>query len=184
MWKVREHSLYQLSLTTTCLSPQSQWCLVKEVSSFFFLPGAVMTWHAMTFGFSSRVPELNSQLSSPNLPCQKVLEIPLISSNLNIPLAHLSVHSLSEIHWQMHNPLAQAGYTSYSSIHTSPSAPSSKLVGCLLQIIVCSQTCACLVIRMGTVLGRKIPPPDVHIQIFKVCRCVILYGSRDLESMA
>lgn len=36
---------------------------------------------------------------------------------------------------------------------------------------------------MGTVLGRKIAPPDVHIQISKIHEYATFYGKRDLESM-
>lgn len=36
---------------------------------------------------------------------------------------------------------------------------------------------------MGTVLGRKIPPPDVYIQISKIHEYVIFYSKRDLESV-
>lgn len=36
---------------------------------------------------------------------------------------------------------------------------------------------------MGTVLGRKIPPPDIHIQISKIREYVIFYDKRDLQNM-
>ena len=35
----------------------------------------------------------------------------------------------------------------------------------------------------GNCVGRKKNTPDIHIEMSKICGCVILYGNRNLESI-